>query len=128
MTLQIFTGYKWRPMTAAEIEILTPDRIVAEMTEDAAAGDVYEEDAEMIHELKIQIEYFVAVDTKIKNFEIRKNDRDFKVDDKIILREIDSSGRYTGRNAFRKITYITDYAQQENYVVMAIRELEEEAE
>lgn len=46
MTLQIFTGYKWRPMTAAEIEILTPDRIVAEMTEDAAAGDVYEEDEE----------------------------------------------------------------------------------
>ena len=126
MTLQIFTGYKWRPMTAAEIEILTPDRIVAEMTEDAAAGDVYEEDAEMIHELKIQIEYFVAVDTKIKNFEIRKNDRDFKVDDKIILREIDSYGRYTGRSAWRKITYITDYAQQENYVVMAIRELEEE--
>ena len=128
MTLQIFTGYKWRPMTAEEIEILTPDRIVAEMTEDAAAGDVYEEDAEMIHELKIQIEYFVAVDTKIKNFEIRKNDRDFKVDDKIILREIDSYGRYTGRSAWRKITYITDYAQQENYVVMAIRELEDEAE
>ena len=126
MTLQIFTGYKWRPMTAAEIEILTPDRIVAEMTEDAAAGDVYEEDAEMIHELKIQIEYFVAVDTKIKNFEIRKNDRDFKVDDKIILREIDSYGRYTGRSAWRKITYITDYAQQENYVVMAIDEIEVE--
>ena len=39
----IFTGYKWRPMTAAEIEILTPDRIVAEMTEDAKAGDIYDE-------------------------------------------------------------------------------------
>lgn len=80
----------------------------------------------MIHELKIQSEYFLAVINKTKTFEIRKNDRDFKVDDKIILREIDSSGRYTGRIAFRKITYITDYAQQENYVVMAIRELEEE--
>ena len=82
----------------------------------------------MIHELKIQSEYFLAVINKTKTFEIRKNDRDFKVDDKIILREIDSSGRYTGRNAFRKIAYITDYAQQENYVVMAIDEIEEEAE
>ena len=80
----------------------------------------------MIHELKIQSEYFVAVNNKTKTFEIRKNDRDFKVDDKIILREIDSCGRYTGRSAWRKITYITGYAQKENYVVMAITGLEEE--
>lgn len=79
----------------------------------------------MIHELKIQSEYFLAVINKTKTFEIRKNDRDFKVDDKIILREIDSRGRYTGRSTFRKIAYITDYAQQENYVVMAITGLEE---
>ena len=47
---QIYTGYKWRPLTPEEIEILTPDRIVAEMTDEAQAGDVYEEDAGMIHE------------------------------------------------------------------------------
>lgn len=82
----------------------------------------------MIHELKIQSEYFVAVNNKTKTFEIRKNDRDFKVGDKILLREIDSCGKYTGRMSWWEITYITDYAQQENYVVMAIRELEEEAE
>lgn len=80
----------------------------------------------MIHELKIQSEYFLAVINKTKTFEIRKNDRDFKVGDKIILREIDSRGRYTGRSAFRNIAYITDYAQQENYVVMAITELGDE--
>ena len=81
----------------------------------------------MNHELKIQSEYFSEVINKTKTFEIRKNDRDFKVGDRITLREIDSFGRYTGRIAFRKITYITDYAQQENYVVMAIREFGEEA-
>ena len=43
---QIYTGYKWRPMTAAEIEILTPDRIMAEMTDEAQAGDIFEEDEE----------------------------------------------------------------------------------
>ena len=51
----------------------------------------------MIHELKIQSEYFVAVNNKTKTFEIRKNDRDFKVGDKILLREIDSCGKYPGR-------------------------------
>ena len=41
--LKIYTGYAWREMKPEEIEILTPDRMVAEMTEDAAAGDVYDE-------------------------------------------------------------------------------------
>ena len=79
----------------------------------------------MIHELKIQSEYFEVVNNKTKTFEIRKNDRNFKVGDKILLREIDSCGRYTGGTSWWKITYITDYAQQEGYVVMAIEELEE---
>ena len=79
----------------------------------------------MIHELKIQSEYFEVVNNKTKTFEIRKNDRNFKVGDKILLREIDSCGRYTGGISWWKITYMTDYAQQEGYVVMAIEELEE---
>ena len=69
----------------------------------------------MIHELKIQSEYFVAVNNKTKTFEIRKNDRDFKVGDKILLREIDSCGKYTGRMSWWEITYITDYAQQDTF-------------
>lgn len=44
--LKIYTGYAWREMKPEEIEILTPDRMVTEMTEDATAGDVYEEEAE----------------------------------------------------------------------------------
>ena len=79
----------------------------------------------MIHELKIQSEYFEVVNNKTKTFEIRKNDRNFKVGDKILLREIDSCSRYTGGISWWKITYMTDYAQQEGYVVMAIEELEE---
>ena len=82
----------------------------------------------VIHSLKIGPLFFNAVANGEKKAEVRKNDRDFKVDDKIILREIDSCGRYTGGISWWKITYITDYAQQEGYVVMAIEEIEEEAQ
>ena len=73
------------------------------------------------HELKILPEYFIAVKGGRKTFEIRKNDRDFKVGDNLILKEIyPNSDNYTGREVSRRITYVTDYAQKENYVVMAI--------
>lgn len=40
-----------------------------------------------IHELKILPEYFDAVISGRKRFEIRKNDRDYKVGDQLILKE-----------------------------------------
>jgi ASC-1-like (ASCH) protein len=73
------------------------------------------------HKLKIQPEYFKAVCTGKKSFEIRNNDRDFKAGDTLLLQEfIPQTTSYTGRVVERKITYITNYAQQENFVVMAI--------
>lgn len=75
----------------------------------------------MIHKLKIQPQYFRAVCSGKKSFEIRKNDRNYKVGDHILLQEfIPESKEYTGRVVEREITYITDYAQKDNYVVMAI--------
>jgi hypothetical protein len=75
----------------------------------------------MKHFLKIQPQYFKEVCTGKKSFEIRKNDRNFQVGDLLYLQEFDlEEQEYTGRVVERKITYITDYAQQENYVVMAI--------
>lgn len=46
----------------------------------------------MIHELKILHEYFEAVTSGRKQFEIRKNDRGFKVGDQLILCEHDLWG------------------------------------
>jgi ASC-1-like (ASCH) protein len=75
----------------------------------------------MKHKLKIQPEYFKAVCTGKKSFEIRNNDRDFKVGDTLLLQEfMPQTQSYTGRVVERKVTYITGYAQQENFVVMAI--------
>lgn len=58
----------------------------------------------MIHQLKIVPKYFELVAMDIKKFEVRRSDRDFKVDDLVSLNEWD--GDFTGRSIIVKITYI----------------------
>ena len=57
------------------------------------------------HELKILPKYFGDVADGAKNFEIRRNDRDFEVGDILILKEY-WRGAYTGREVTREIEYI----------------------
>lgn len=59
----------------------------------------------MIHELKILPEYFDAVCLREKTFELRKNDRGFKVGDYLHLKEWDGE-KYTGREVTRYVNYI----------------------
>lgn len=73
-----------------------------------------------IHELKILPEYFEAVVSGNKRFEIRKNDRNYKKGDILRLNEY-QDGQYTGDVHIAEITYITDYAQQDGYVVLGIK-------
>ncbi|ELT8920266.1 DUF3850 domain-containing protein [Enterococcus faecalis] len=73
-----------------------------------------------IHELKILPEYFEAVVSGDKRFEIRKNDRKYEVGDILELNEYED-GKYTGNFHVAEITYITDYAQQDGYVVLGIK-------
>ncbi|HHB0756528.1 DUF3850 domain-containing protein [Enterococcus faecalis] len=73
-----------------------------------------------IHELKILPEYFEAVVSGNKRFEIRKNDRNYKKGDILRLNEY-QDGQYTGDVHVAEITYITDYAQQDGYVVLGIK-------
>lgn len=66
----------------------------------------------MVHALKIYPEYFEAVKSGKKPFEVRKNDRDFKVGDILALNEFDplegAEGKYTGWTLFKRISYILD--------------------
>lgn len=72
-----------------------------------------------VHKLKALPEYFELVRIGVKNFEVRKNDRDFKVGDLLILQEWDGS-KYTGRDQRRKICYILDNKDycKEGYVIL----------
>jgi hypothetical protein len=101
------------------------------------------------HELKTWPEYFEAVLKKKKTFELRKNDRDFKVGDTLILREFipcdkcngtgrvwdvgdmtncgcgKLHGKYTGRAIMASVTYIfaegEEFGLEEGYVIMSIK-------
>jgi len=78
----------------------------------------------MLHELKIKKEYFEEVKEEIKTFELRKDDRNYKTNDLLILDEIDEEGRYTGRRVERFISYILrdceEYGLKPGYCILAL--------
>lgn len=86
----------------------------------SATVETKHEESEMMHELKIYPEFFEAVVSGAKQFEIRKNDRNFENGDILHLREW-TGENYTGRSYKVEITYITDYAQKAGYVVLGIK-------
>lgn len=77
------------------------------------------------HELKILPKYFSEVVSGSKTFEVRQNDRDFKVGDEIILNEYDRERGfyYTGYKVTVEITYILDNPEylKNGYVILGIK-------
>ena len=76
----------------------------------------------MEHELNIYPQYFEDVISGKKKFEIRKNDRKYRVGDILILKEWDNI-KYSGREARAEVIYLIDdkfVGIQPGYVVMGI--------
>ena len=76
------------------------------------------------HHLKTWPQYFQAVIDGKKKFEVRKNDRDFKPQDKLRLQEFDpNQGIFTGREYECDIHYILyggEFGIKEGYCVMSL--------
>lgn len=75
----------------------------------------------MIHALKIEPKYFVDIICGNKNFEVRKNDRDFHVDDYLAFNELSATREeYTGRSTLVKVTSIVDDERfcKEGFIIM----------
>lgn len=79
----------------------------------------------MIHELKTIQPYYELVFMGHKSFEVRKNDRNYKSGDTLILREFNPlTKNYSGRTLARKVDYILEGGQfgiEKDYVVMSIK-------
>lgn len=84
----------------------------------------------MRHELKIYPRFFNAVDDGSKTFELRRNDRNFKVFDTIQLREFNpDGGGYTGRTVDVLITYILAHLAEgmaPGYCILSIKKVDDE--
>lgn len=85
----------------------------------STANNTFEAEQMLIQKEEAQ-EEFEAVVSGNKRFEIRENDRNYKKGDILRLNEY-QDGQYTGDVHVAEITYITDYAQQDGYVVLGIK-------
>lgn len=81
-----------------------------------------------VHELKIAPEYYYVVASGKKNFEIRQNDRRYRVGDIVRMKQWDEKDGYDFDLPVleRQITYVTDYAQKHGYVVFGMKPVEED--
>ena len=92
------------------------------------------------HILKLNERYFDAVANGIKTFEIRKNDRDYKVGDTLVLKEVNDDGKFLtyadhnlGMNLNYEVkvavTYVLTHDEfegiKEGYVALGIRRVKE---
>jgi hypothetical protein len=75
-----------------------------------------------LHELKILPQYYKKVSSGEKRFEIRKDDRNFKIGDLIRLSEFNKE--YTGRDCLVEIIYKLDggnYGLEKGYCILSIK-------
>ncbi len=77
-----------------------------------------------IHELKTWPEYFEQVYNGTKTFEVRRDDRGFKIGDQLRLREYDQVTKsYSGRQCLRNIVCIVvggQFGIEKGNVVMGL--------
>lgn len=80
-----------------------------------------------IHELKIKKDYFIAIRNRTKNFELRKNDRDYRVGDLIKFIVLDDFNITYNPSELYYISYVLqncpEYGLQEGYCILAIKEV-----
>jgi ParB family chromosome partitioning protein len=86
-------------------------------------------DATRVHPIKLLADFFDAVASGEKSFELRYDDRGYRCGDTLILQEY-AHGRYTGREITRVVTYLLCgpiFGLEKGWVAMAIATPEDAA-
>jgi Domain of unknown function (DUF3850) len=86
------------------------------------------------HKVRSWKHLFAPMLAGVKTHDLRKNDRDYKVGDEMLMQEYEpATGLYTGREQLVQITYITGNGKHQNpcavssavlqdgYVILSIR-------
>jgi len=83
------------------------------------------------HEIKCDPKYFTRLCDGTKTFEIRYNDRDYQVGDRLIIKEFDPEKGWPDHGSYgtviAEITYLTDYFQKDGWVVLGLKIIEIDA-
>lgn len=89
---------------------------------EAALDRALQPKEQKVHELKLAAMYFKDVATGKKSFELRKNDRGFKIGDALRLNEY-ADGKETGRHIEADIVYMLEDCSglQEDYCILGIK-------
>ena len=80
----------------------------------------------MTHCLKTLPEIFIVMKNGYKSFDIRRNDRNIKIGDRVIFQEYDSESKtYTGEEIDRKVIYMLqgEFGLPEDICVMQLCEI-----
>ena len=84
----------------------------------------------MVHQLKLHKRFMLAVWNGEKQFEIRKNDRDYQLGDEIVFRVVDDKDDYMPSlldNKRYKITHVlSGWGLETGYVALGIREIDKD--
>lgn len=75
-----------------------------------------------VHIVKSIHRFFIDVKAGRKNFEIRFNDRGYRVGDMLVLNEIVDGESEPRGVLVRKIIYMTDFEQKPGYVVLGLED------
>ena len=80
-----------------------------------------------VHILKTWPEYFEAVASGAKTFELRFDDRGYQVGDHLVLREWSVTEGYTGRVIVKRVSYLVRggvFGLTEDHVCMGLQDVE----
>lgn len=77
------------------------------------------------HDLKVWPEFWPALESGEKTFEIRYNDREFRVGDTLLFREWSMVTGYSGRELRKRVTYLLAAPPwlADNYVCMGLQDV-----
>lgn len=91
-----------------------------------------------LHRLKTLTHFYNAVLIGLKTFEVRFNDRDYRIGDFLLLQEYDPAAKTYGRETMRQVTYLfsggaqpstdraaVDHVVADGWVVMGLAEVPE---
>jgi ParB family chromosome partitioning protein len=88
---------------------------------------IHKEPQFKVHRIKCAVEFYEDLRLDVKKFELRRNDRDYRKGNILIIEEFDvAKGQFTGRSCQREVTFILYgpmYGLKEGYCIMSITDV-----